>query len=53
MGDVYYFCAALCARVAYLVSEVQAVPQRQVLLDDNGLVRCRLAMRGRIRERLG
>lgn len=44
---------ALCASVAYLVSEMQSVPQRQVLLDDNRLVRSPLLKRGQLRERLG
>lgn len=47
--DVYYFCAL----VAYLVSEMQTVPQRQVLLDDNRLVCSPLLKRRQLRERLG
>lgn len=37
----------------YLVGERQTVPQRQVLLDNNRLVRCPLLLGGQIKERLG
>lgn len=40
------------AAVAYLVSEAQTVPQRDVLLDDSGLVCSPLMNRGQFRERL-
>lgn len=40
------------AVVAYLVSEAQTVPQRDVLLDDSRLVCSPLMNRGQFRERL-
>lgn len=53
---VFIICAprnqALCVSVAYLVSEMQTVPQRHVLLDDSRLVRSPLLERGQFRERL-
>lgn len=49
----FFFFGALCASEAYLVSELQTVPQRQVLLDDNGLVRFLFLERGQFRKRFG